>query len=94
MLLFSARGTSADWYKNLQARPEDARLRIGFKTYHPEVEFIEDSVIVEEMIRWYVKKYPRSSKMIFGWNPNRDDSEETDLTSLVKVIKIVKLSLI
>jgi deazaflavin-dependent oxidoreductase (nitroreductase family) len=93
VFLFSARGKRSDWYRNIKTNPNDAKLRMGFKTLTPIVEFIEEDEEVEEILRWYVKMHPRSSKMIFGWDPSRDDPEKTDLTSLIKTFKIVKLSL-
>ncbi len=93
VLLFSARGASSDWYRNLKAHPEDAQLRIGFKMHSPVVEFVDEPEMVEEILRWYVNKHPRSSEFIFGWDPKRDDLEKTDLTSLVESIRIVRLGL-
>ena len=93
VLLFSARGASSDWYRNLKAHPDGAQLRVGFKKYNPIVEFVDEPETIEEIMRWYVRKHPRSSGFIFGWDPKRDDPEKTDLTSLVETIKIVKLDL-
>ncbi len=92
VLLFSARGKISDWYRNLRANPQDTVLRIGFKKYNPSVEFIDEPEAIEETMRWYVKKYPRSSTMLFGWDPKKDDPETADIASLVDAIKIVKLN--
>jgi len=93
VLLFSARGATSDWYRNLKARPEDTQIRMGFKRYSPIIIFVNEPETIEELLRWNVKEHPRSSRFIFGWDPKRDDPEETDLTSLVEIIKIVKLGL-
>jgi hypothetical protein len=93
VLLFSARGKSSDWYRNLKAHPEDAKLRLGFKKYSPGVNFIDDPALVEEIMRWYVNKHPRSSKMIFGWDSKKNNLETTDLSFLLDAIRIVKLNL-
>ena len=93
VLLFSARGKRSDWYRNLRAHPEDAELRMGFKKYNPRVEFIDDPAQVEEIMRWYIEKHPRSSKMIFGWEPEKDSLETTDLGSLFDDIRIVRLNI-
>jgi len=61
--------------------------------HSPVVEFVDESEMVEEILRWYVNKHPRSSEFIFGWDPKRDDLEKTDLTSLVESIRIVRLGL-
>jgi deazaflavin-dependent oxidoreductase (nitroreductase family) len=92
VLLFSSRGSASDWYRNLKAHPEDVMLRIGFKKYSPKVEFIDKPEEIEGTMRWYVKKFPGSSKMLFGWNPKKDDPETADMASLVDALKIVKLT--
>ncbi len=93
VLLFSARGYRSDWYRNLKANPDDVKLRMGFKTHEPEVDFIDEPEVVDETLRWYVKRHPRSSRIIFGWDPRRDDPATTDLSSLVDVMKIVRLGI-
>jgi hypothetical protein len=42
VFLFSARGKRSDWYRNLKANPNDTKLRMGFKTITPMIEFIEE----------------------------------------------------
>ena len=91
ILLFSARGKSSDWYRNLKAHPEKTEIRIGFKKSSPLVEFIKDPEKIEETMRWYIQKFPGSSKMLFGWDPEKDDLENADLSSLVEALRIVQL---
>jgi deazaflavin-dependent oxidoreductase (nitroreductase family) len=91
VLLFSARGKASDWYRNLKAHPEKAEIRIGFKRITPVVEFIDDSEKIEEIMRWYIQKFPGSGKMLFGWDPKKDNIENADLSSLSEAIKIVQL---
>ena len=92
VLLFSSRGSKSDWYRNLKAHPDDAVLRIGFKKYSPKVEFIEETEAISETMRWYVKKFPGSSKMLFGWDLKKDNLETVDLSSLAEALKIVRLT--
>jgi deazaflavin-dependent oxidoreductase (nitroreductase family) len=92
VLIFSARGKRSDWYKNLKMNPDDVKLRIGFKTHIPRIDLIEDADDVKEILGWYVKKNSRSSKMLFGWDAEKDRFETTDLSLLINTIKIVKLS--
>ena len=92
VLLFSARGKSSDWYRNLKANPEKTEIRIGFKRIKPAVQFIDDPANVEEIMRWYIQKFPGSSKMLFGWDQKKDNLETADLSSLAEALKIVQLT--
>ena len=92
VLLFSARGKSSDWYRNLKANPDKTVIRIGFKKLKPTVEFIDDPAKVKEIMYWYIQKFPRSSKMLFGWEPKKDNIETADLSSLAESLKIVQLT--
>jgi deazaflavin-dependent oxidoreductase (nitroreductase family) len=92
IILFSARGAQSDWFRNLKTNPDKAKLRIGFKTIIPEVELVSDPDKVEEYLRWYIDKHPRSSHFLFGWDPKKDNLGDIDLSSLVKLMTVVKLS--
>jgi deazaflavin-dependent oxidoreductase (nitroreductase family) len=91
VILFSARGARSDWYRNLKALPDSVKLRIGFKTIKPRLEFIDKPDAILDYVKWYIQEYPRSSHFLFGWNPKEDDIETTDLSSLTAVLTIVKL---
>lgn len=93
IIIFAARGIKSDWYRNLKAKSDEVKLRIGFKTYKPNVELIDDPKVVRDYLRWYVVKFPRSSKILFGWDLRIDNVETTDFTSVAEIIKIVKLRL-
>jgi deazaflavin-dependent oxidoreductase (nitroreductase family) len=92
MILFSARGSRSDWYRNMVKNPDKVEIRVGFKTHNPKVEIIGGNEVIEDYLKWYIQKHPRSSRLIFGWDPKIDNLHTTDLTSLINMIKIVKLS--
>jgi deazaflavin-dependent oxidoreductase (nitroreductase family) len=94
ILLFSSRGKTSDWYKNLRAHPENAEVQIGFKKYHPSIEFIEDYTLATDILRWYIEKHPRSSQFLFGWNQKKDNLETADLKFITDSIRIVRLNLV
>ena len=89
--IFSARGEDADWMKNIRAHPDTLMVRHGFHRFQPQVEFVRDTDEKLRILKWYIVKHGRSSKMLFGWNPKTDDPETTDFTNLLKLISIVKL---
>lgn len=89
--IFSGRGEEADWLKNMKANPNDVWVRHGFHKFHATIEIVDDLLEKENTIKKYVIKYPRSSKMLFGWNPKKDDPETANITSLSNKIVIVRL---
>ena len=89
--IFSAMGESSAWVKNLHVNPDKVSVRHGFHSYKPFIEFINEESQKAFLIKSYVAKYPKSAKMLFGWNPNEDDPELTDFTKLLSLISIIKL---
>ncbi|MHA1143677.1 MAG: nitroreductase family deazaflavin-dependent oxidoreductase [Candidatus Helarchaeota archaeon] len=89
--IFSGRGEEADWLKNLRANPDKVHVRYGFHSFKPKIEIIEDNKEKEKVLHWYVTKHPKAAKMLFGWDPKRDDPGQVDLSSLEDIITIIKL---
>ncbi len=89
--VFSARGKISGWMKNLVANPNEVAVRHGFHRFEPRVDIIEDDGEKLRIVKWYVGKHGRSSKMLFGWNPKSDDPETTNLIKLTNLLSIVRL---
>jgi len=89
--VFSGRGEDAGWMKNIRVHPDALMVRHGFHRFQPQSEIVKDMDEKLRIIKWYIVKHGRSSKMLFGWNPKTDDPETTDFTNLLKLISIVKL---
>ncbi|MHA1592012.1 MAG: nitroreductase family deazaflavin-dependent oxidoreductase [Candidatus Heimdallarchaeaceae archaeon] len=89
----AGRGGKAHWFNNLTANPDDVAVKIGFRKYPANYELIEDVETKNLFFIWYVTKFPRDAKFLFGWNPKEDDPKEVDFTtfsSLIKLLKIMK----
>ncbi len=89
--IFSSRGEDAGWMKNIRAHPDSLLVKHGFHRFQPQVEIIGNTDDKLRILKRYLVKHGRSSKMLFGWNPKSDDPETTDITNLLKLITIVKL---
>ena len=89
--IFSGRGEKSDWFKNLQKDPERALVRLGFRSFKPNVENIGDTKEKLEIIKWYVKTHPSAANYLFGWNHKTDDPESGILEPLIDSIPIMKL---
>jgi deazaflavin-dependent oxidoreductase (nitroreductase family) len=89
--IFSARGTEADWFKNLQKNPERVKVKLGFHSFKPKIEIIRGRKERLEVIKWYVRTHPNAAKHIFGWNNKTDDPDSGILNPLIDLIQIIKL---
>ena len=70
------------------------RLKIGEKIQIITLDGIRIYRRMEwlnELFKWYVIKFPKAAKMLFGWDPKSDSIETADFTSFSKLIEVVKI---
>jgi deazaflavin-dependent oxidoreductase (nitroreductase family) len=89
--IFSAMGEKSAWVKNLLNNPEKVSVRHGFHHYKPFIEFIKEPEQKESIIRTYVVRFGKAARMLFGWDPKKDNPDSTDFTKLIDLISIIKL---
>jgi deazaflavin-dependent oxidoreductase (nitroreductase family) len=89
--IFSGRGEDSGWLKNIRQNPESVWVRHGFHSFHAKLEFVSKEPEKLKIIRWYVVKHGRSAKLLFGWDPNRDDPNSTDFSNLINMFVIIRL---
>ena len=86
----AGRGKTAHWFKNLLANPDEVKIKVGFRKTHTSFELIQTIEEKNNLFKWYVVKYPKAAKMLFGWDSKTDDVETADFTSFSKLIEVVK----
>ncbi len=91
IIIFAARGENATWVKNLRAYPESVLVMRGFHKFKPEIESISDINHKIDILKWYISKFEKAAKMLFGWNPKEDDLDKIDLSHLAGLTTIFKL---
>ncbi len=84
------RGKVAHWYKNLMAHPEEAKIKIGFKKFAVSIEIIQTIEEKNALFKWYVSKFPKAAKMLFGWDPKNNKVETVDFTTFSELVDVVK----
>ena len=89
----AGRGKEAHWFKNLIANPNDVEIKLGFKKSKVSFQVLETTEEKNDLLKWYVDKYPKAGKMLFGWDPSIDRVETADFTSFSKLIEIIKFKL-
>ena len=86
----SGRGKAAHWFKNLLTHPDQAKIKVGFKKYAVNFEIIQTIEEKNALFKWYVTKYPKAAKMLFGWDPKNDIVETADFTTFSELVEVVK----
>ncbi len=88
--IFASRGSKTNWLKNIKANPDKVKVRIGFRKFdvRPEVLSVEER---KEVFEKYVQKYPKAVKELIGWDNNKHNLNNTDLTKIAELIPIVRL---
>jgi deazaflavin-dependent oxidoreductase (nitroreductase family) len=86
----AGRGKNAHWFRNLLANPKAAKMKLGFRKIAVDFEVIETIEEKNELFKWYVVKFPKAAKMLFGWDPKTDNVETADFTSFSKLVEVVK----
>ena len=89
--IFSGRGEDSDWLKNLRANPSEVKVKHGFHSFQPRIEFITTHEDKLNTIKWYVMEHKRSAKYLFGWRPKMDNPETTDFTKMLDSLVMIRL---
>ena len=88
--IFSGWGKGADWFKNIQACPEEVFLQVGFKRFHARAEVVKDPVELETTLEHLVTQNPKGAEMLFGWDPQTDRYETSDFSMVVQKVLVVR----
>ena len=91
VIIFAARGESATWIKNMRAHPDNVVVTIGFHKFKPRIEFISDIFQKVTIMKWYVDNYSKAAKVLFGWDPQKDNLETANFEKLASLTTIVLL---
>ena len=86
----AGRGRKAHWFKNLQANPDAVKIRVGFRKFKTSFKLLKTIEEKNKLLIWYVTKYPKAAKYLFGWDPKNDNPKTADFTSFSELIEIVQ----
>lgn len=89
--IFSARGEDSTWVKNIRANPDQVFVTKGFRHFKVGIEIISDIEQKKDIMKWYVTKFKKSAKALFGWNPKQDSLDTFDFSKLINLISIFKI---
>lgn len=91
ILLFSARGKFSDWYKNIVAYPDNCKIKVGFRKHRTTIYFstLDDK---KKILKWYMEKYPKSAKELFGYKKGELVSDEA-VFQLATFLEILQLKI-
>ena len=86
----SGRGKVAHWFRNLEAHPEQATIKVGFKKFAVDFEIIQTIEEKNALFKWYVTKFPKAAKMLFGWDPKNDKVKLADFSTFSELVEVIK----
>jgi deazaflavin-dependent oxidoreductase (nitroreductase family) len=86
----SARGTMADWYKNIQADPR-VKVRVRSREFHGIAEPVADPSRVVDFLEYRLKKHPRMIGFIMSRegvskSPSRSELEKHAQNKAIVII--------
>jgi hypothetical protein len=82
-------GEKTDWVKNIRANPDKVTVQVGFRTFQPRVEIVDDVADKIKYLEWMTIHLPRYAKFGFGWNPNKDEIKHSDFTRLANFLTVI-----
>ncbi len=66
-------------------------VKLGFHSFSPRIEIIDDPKEKLKVLKWYVTTHPTLAKHLIGWDSRTDDAESGLLSPLVKLFQIIRL---
>lgn len=88
--VFSGWGRSADWFKNMQAHPDEVFLQVGLKRFPARYEVVEEPAALETTLEHLVTQNPKGAKMLFGWDPQTDRFKTSDFSMVIEKVLVVR----
>ena len=90
--ILSGWGKDANWYKNIQANPEEVWLQVGFRHFAACANILEDSAEIRRTIETLIAESPADAQHLFGWDPQSGRLEAADFTPMIKHVLFVKFT--
>jgi hypothetical protein len=88
--LLSGWGTRSNWYKNLQANPDEVWLQVGFRTFPVTARVIQDPGEIKRTIERLVLESPADAQRLFGWDPAHDSIGGADFSPVIDKVLFVQ----
>ena len=90
--VISAWAREANWYKNLQAHPQEATIQIGFRAFPVHADVLTDPAEIRATVEKLIQEDPKSAQRLFGWDPQQDRLEAADFTPMVERVLFVRFT--
>lgn len=88
--LFSGWGKAANWYKNIQANPDEVYVQIGRRCWRARAEAVSDPQEVCRALEWLVAHNPQGATTLMGWDPARDRLDTADFSPMAAQVLMVR----
>ncbi|MHA1168948.1 MAG: nitroreductase family deazaflavin-dependent oxidoreductase [Candidatus Hodarchaeales archaeon] len=91
IVITAGRGEKTDWVRNIRANPDKVRVQVGFRSFKPRVEILDDISEKIKFLEWMTINLSKEAQMGFGWDPENDRIENADFTPLANFLTVIKL---
>jgi deazaflavin-dependent oxidoreductase (nitroreductase family) len=88
--VFSGWGRDTNWFKNIEAHPDQVDVQIGFKRDHAHAEIVDDPREALQLLESFVVQNPKGAQMLMGWDPLQDDIRKADFSFMIERMLIVR----
>jgi deazaflavin-dependent oxidoreductase (nitroreductase family) len=88
--LFSAWGKGAGWYKNMIANPGNVHIQIGLRRWSVQAQILTEPDEIQHTIGQLVAESPYQAQALFGWQPDRDHTDEIDFSVVLEKVIVVR----
>jgi deazaflavin-dependent oxidoreductase (nitroreductase family) len=90
--VFSGWGRDANWYKNIQACPDDVYLQVGFHRFPARAEEVADLEARRRILQGLVEQDPHGAQVLMGWDPKADCLEAADFSLMLEKVVVIRFS--
>ncbi len=90
--ILSGWGKDANWYKNIQANPNEVWLQVGFRHFAACADILVDPANIRRTIETLIAESPADAQRLFGWDPRNDRLEAADFSPMIEHVLFVRFT--
>ncbi len=90
LMLLSAWGKNANWYKNILAHPDKVTVQIGLRRIPVRAQVVDDPAEVRSLMLRFVRESPVGAKQVLGWDAAHDCPESADFSPIAQQVLVVR----
>jgi deazaflavin-dependent oxidoreductase (nitroreductase family) len=90
--LISGWGKTANWYRNMEAYPNEVFIQIGFHREPVLPSIIGEEREILKIIKHLISQDPKGANTLLGWDPAHDHLENADFSMILERVLVIQFS--